>query len=52
MITSTIEDAVIQMVVMERPEMRINLVDEVDEVDDEVERGEQHIWSPLLPSLP
>ncbi len=31
--------------------MRINLVDKVDEVDDEVERGEQHIWFPLLPSL-
>ncbi len=32
--------------------MRINLVDEVDEVDDEVERREQHIWSPLILLLP
>ncbi len=31
---------VIQMVVMERPEIRINLVDEVDEVNDEIEKGE------------
>ncbi len=32
--------------------MRINLMDEVDEVDNEVKRGEQHIWSLLLPLLP
>lgn len=38
--------------VIEKPEMRIDLVVEVDEVDDEVERGEQHIRSPLLPLLP
>ena len=31
------------MVIMERPEMRINLVDEVDKVDDVVERGKQFI---------
>ncbi len=37
---------------MERPKMKINLMDEVDKVDDEVERGEQHIWSLLLPLLP
>ncbi len=33
---------------MERPEIKINLVDEVDEVDDEVEKLEQHIWFLLL----
>ncbi len=32
--------------------MGINLVDKVDEVDDEVKRGEQYIWYPLLPLLP
>ena len=40
------------MVVMKKSKIRINLVDEVDEVDDEIERGEQYIWSPLLPLLP
>ena len=39
------------MVVMEKPKMRINLVDEVDKIDDEVEKKEQHIWFPLLPLL-
>ncbi len=34
---------------IEKPKMRINLV---DEVDDEVEKREQHIWSLLLPLLP
>ena len=43
---------VIQIVVIERPEMRINLVDEVNRVDDKVEKGEKYIWSPLLPLLP
>ncbi len=36
------------MVVMKRPKIRINLVDKVDEIDDEVEREEQYIWSLLL----
>ena len=39
------------MVMMKKPEIKINLIDEIDEIDDEVERGEQHIWSPLLPLL-
>lgn len=45
------------MVVMERPEIRINLVnevdemDEVDEVDDKVGKEEQHTWFPLLSYL-
>ncbi len=43
---------VIEMVIIERPEMRINLVDEVNEVDNKVEREEQHIWSSLLLLLP
>ena len=34
---------VIQIVVMKKPEMKINLVDEVDEIDNKVERKEQHI---------
>ena len=42
---------VIKIVVMKRLEMRINLVDEVDEMDNEVERGEQHIGFLLLPLL-
>ena len=29
-------------------EIKINLVDERDEMDDEVEKEEQYIWSPLL----
>ena len=37
---------------MKRPEMRINLIDKVDKVDDEIERREQYIWSSLLPLLP
>ncbi len=40
------------MVVMKRPEMKINLVDKVDKVDDEVEKKEQYIRSLLLLSLP
>ena len=40
------------MMVMERPKIKINLVDEVDEMNDEVEKKEQHIWSPLLSLLP
>ena len=37
---------------IERPEIKINLVNKIDEVDDEVEKKKQHIWPPLLPSLP
>ena len=40
------------MVMMKKPEIRINLVDEVDEVDDKIERRKQHILSLLLPLLP
>ena len=32
--------------------MRINLVDKKDEIDDKVEKEEQHIWFSLLPLLP
>ena len=35
---------IIQMVVMKKPKMRINLIDKVDEIDDEVKRRKQHIW--------
>ena len=31
---------IIQMVVMKNSEMKINLADEIDEVDDEIGRGE------------
>ena len=34
--------------VMKRPEIKINLM---DEVDDKVEKREQHIWYSLLPLL-
>ena len=34
---------VIQIVIMEKPEIRINLIDKVDKVDDKFEREEQHI---------
>ena len=43
---------VIQMVVIKKLKMTINLVDKVDEVDDKVEREKQHIWSLLLLLLP
>ena len=39
------------MVVIESPKMRINLVDKVDKVDDEIKRGEQYISFLLLLSL-
>ena len=37
---------------MEKPKIRINLVDEVDKIDDKVEKKKQYIWSLLLPLLP
>ena len=43
---------VIQMVIMEKLEMRINLVDKIDKIEDKVERSKQYIWFLLLPLLP
>ena len=34
---------VIQMVMIERPKIRKNPIDEIDEVDDKVEKKKQHI---------
>lgn len=39
---------VIQMIVIERLEMKINLMDKGDEVDNKVKKEEQYIWSLLL----
>ena len=36
------------MVVIKRPKMKINLIDKIVEIDNEVEREEQHMWSLLL----
>ena len=36
---------------IKKSEIRINLMNEIDEIDDEVKKREQHIWSPLLPLL-
>ena len=37
---------------MEKLKIKINLVNKVDKVDDEIERKEQYIWFLLLPLLP
>ena len=36
---------------MKKLKMRINLVDKIDEIEDKVEKRQQHIWSLLLPLL-
>ena len=47
MITSTMEVSNIDGN-NRKPKIKINLVDEVDEINDKVKRGEQDIWSLLL----
>ena len=36
---------------MKKLKIKINLIDEVNKVDDEVEKEEQYIWFLLLPLL-